>query len=146
MAETDAPNLHLQQVYTGPDGNLARYTSEEIDIPNAMPVADLIFVAELPRGMDIQEVKLITTDVAAAGDALNVGTRQKGNGTWVDDEDAFIGAAGAIAALGVVSSLDVGRKPLFIDQPNVFLTLKPVNVVGAAGKVIVMIDYFWRGI
>ena len=62
----DVPDLALQNVYTGPDGNLSMHEAV-LDIASAA-LTDRYFVAPLPRGMRIYDV----TAVVVTGNPLTL--------------------------------------------------------------------------
>lgn len=162
MADFLASGLRFQKFYTGPDGNLSRHYAEldsnEIGLEahsgsdratKAFAADDLIYAAPLPAGTRVDGVTCIITNAAGVGDTFDVGTKQDGAGTWADDDDYFIAAA-SLAAAGIIGIADgtyQENKPLMVDQPNVYLTVKINNAIAADAQfeMSVLIDYVFVG-
>ena len=126
MPDKDVPDLHLQTVYTGPDGDLSLHeTTFKVSAAEGsgdLAANDRFFLAPLPSGMRIYDIIAVVTDASNASVTMRVGTHQKGAGAWVDDDDYFLGDA-ALSAVAEFSSRAVKHhKPLTIDEKNVYLT------------------------
>ncbi|MCY4470287.1 MAG: hypothetical protein OXC08_16355, partial [Thiotrichales bacterium] len=101
----------------------------------------------LPHGMVIHDVKVIVQDIAAGGDVVDVGTKQKGTGTYADDTDEFHDAI-PISARASFSSLDRGfHEPKVIEASKVYLTVTAPagNAIAAPFALGIYIDYQFQG-
>ena len=143
MADKDIAGLHLQKVYTGPDGNSASHVVELG--PLAIPENDRYFVAPLPRGMQILAVKA-TIHGVAAGATMDVGMVQKGPGSFADDEDYFINGASTANPAYVDSRANTRHKPFHVKADNVVLSVKALGAAFAATfNATFEIDYTYEG-
>ena len=144
MAKKDIPGLKFQKVYTGPDGNLARHLvryEEKADLA----AADIVYVAPLPQGAVIHKIEAVVHEVAAADETFSLGTEQKGAGNWVDDDDYFL-AAQAADEKAAFDSLSVTKhRPLTVDEPNVYLTVKADTAITVNWGVDLYITYEFVG-
>ena len=137
MAKFDLPGLKSQRDYFGPDGNMSQIRAQLDNTGKARAAGDTEFLMKLPRGVTVTKVEMAVSD-AGTGTA-DIGTEQKGTGTWTDDADYFLDGA-SIAATAYFDSLAVTRhKPLYISEDNVYLTIK--NVAANAAAVNLQVEF-----
>ena len=161
MPEFLNPGLRQERDYAGPDGNLSRkYIRLDSNLVSlkafdgadratkAWAADDVIYLWGIPQGATIHEVKVVVDDVSAANKTLDVGHKQQGKGTWVDNLDAFLDGV-STAAVATFSSIDDGTRhaPVKVDQPKVFLTvqMKEALTAGQQFKAHVYVDYEYTG-
>ena len=128
MADKDIPGLNRQLSYFTPHGNLSMLPPMTVSVGTGAgerrTAADREFVAKLPRGILITDVTMVVRNGTGNTDNVDIGTVQKGEGSWTDDPDHFLNNAGVNAVDTLSSRNDGARpKPLFINEEGVFLVL-----------------------
>lgn len=123
MPDYDVDGLALQKVYTGPDGNLSRHVAlMQITRTTTRAAGDREFIAPLPQGMMVHDVRAIIEDGQGAASNIDVGHVQKGEGSWADDPDYFLDGQSIQNPAAVSSLFTTRHAPLKITAKDVFLT------------------------
>lgn len=150
MADFDVPGLHLQTIYTGPDGNFSRAYVQVARA--ALAAGDRVFCMPTPVGMQIHNVNLVIYDAAAAGDVIDIGLIQKGKkatvNPFVDDIDKFFDGYGIHAVGGALSTMSgTMHAPFLVAHPKVFLAVgAPAgNAIATPFGLRLYVDYEFKG-
>ena len=152
--------LHLERAYTGPDGNLSRKMIEldSAHIPLeafeganraslALAAEDLVYLWKLPQGARVFNVGVAVYDGTGAADTIDIGTKQQGEGSWVDDPDYFVDGSSINGATWIDALAGRRIAPLLVNQPDVYLTITFKTAIGAGDtfKMRLYIDYEYVG-
>jgi len=140
MADYDRDGLQYDHDYFGPDGNVSQIRCT-LDITAARAANDVEYLMKLPNGVLVFRVEMLIRN-AVSGDNVDIGTRQKGEGTWTDDDDYFFDGQ-SIAANGIQDS--IGRRhheALEITEDEVYLVQK-YNTAKANNQRFTADYYIW---
>ena len=145
MANREISGFAKPQLYTGPDGDLSRVYIGNVLVGESSD-NDQLYITELPVGMEINGVTAVVSDAAGATLTADVGTVQRGSGTWTDNDDQFIDGINGNSAGAKSESLGT-HAPVSIDEEGVWLTITLRDAISSSNNAgfRIYVDYIFKG-